>query len=70
MYRDNMLDCKFFIRSSNTKDTLKYDLNFIKFLAKRVKERLESYCKINFVKLSYIINSAHILDNIQKQELK
>ena len=64
MCRNNMLDCKFFIRSSNTKDTLKYDLNFIKYLSKCVKEKLEEYCKINFVKLDLIINSAHIPSSI------
>ena len=60
MCRDNMLDCKYFIRSSDTKDTLKYDLNFLKYLSKRVKEKLEKDYQITYVKIDLLINSAHI----------
>lgn len=62
MVRKEMLDCKFFLRSSDVKDTLKYDLNFIKYLCKEVYNflRLENHT----VKVSVTINSAHIPSNI------
>ena len=62
MIRKQMLDCKFFLRSSNVKDTLTYDLNFIKYLCKEVYNflKLENHT----VKISVTINSAHILSNM------
>jgi len=65
LFRDDMLDCKFFIRSSNTRDILKYDLNFIKYLSKCVKERL--FLKENtVVKINVVVNSAHIPSSINE----
>jgi len=65
LFRDNVLDCKFFIRSSNTRDILKYDLNFIKYLSKCVKEKL-SLKENTPVKLNVTVNSAHIPVNISE----
>lgn len=61
LIRDNHLDAKFFLRSSNVKETLKYDLNFIKHLSSEVFryfkcDRLGHYCKIEIK-----INSGHII---------
>ena len=64
LIRDGHMDARFFLRSSNVKDTVQYDLNFLKYLAKCVKEKLENQCKINFVKLDLVVNSAHIPINI------
>ena len=58
-----MLDCKFFIRSSDAKNILKYDMNFLKYLCFKVKERLN--LKNNIVtKINLVINSLHIPVNI------
>lgn len=61
LVRDGHMDAKFFLRSSNVKDTLKYDLNFIKHVTGEVFrffkcDRQGDYCKIE-VK----INSGHII---------
>ena len=64
LFRDEMLDCKFFIRSSNTRDTLKYDLNFIKYLCKSVRDRLGLNEDI-VTKIEVIINSAHVPSSIK-----
>lgn len=63
LYRDKILDCQFFLRSSNVRDTLKYDLNFLKHLANRVVDDLT----LNFglpdkttTKMNVFINSAHV----------
>ena len=37
MFRNKVLDCHFVLRSSNTKDTLKYDLQFLYILIKSKK---------------------------------
>ena len=59
LFRDEGLDCKFFLRSSNVKDTLYYDLNFIKYFASQVYNFLE--IAGNFCRIKIIINSGHIL---------
>lgn len=59
MLRADALDCKFFLRSSNVKDTLYYDINFLKHVASKVYEKLEienKFCRLNFV-----INSGHVI---------
>ena len=60
IYRNEGLDCKFFLRSSNVKDTLYYDLNFLNYLSKEVYNTLDienKFCRMNFV-----INSGHIIE--------
>ena len=61
LIRDGHMDTKFFLRSSNVKETLRYDLNFIKHLAAEVFryfkcDRQGDYCKIEIV-----INSTHVI---------
>ena len=66
MVRKEMLDCKFFLRSSDVKDTLMYDLNFIKYLCKEVYNflKLENYT----AKICVTINSAQIPIIITEKE--
>jgi len=64
LVRDTMLDCKLFIRSSDTRGTLKYDLNFIKHLCHCVKQHLELPENV-IVKIHLLVNSAHIPSNIE-----
>ena len=59
LIRDDSLDCKFFLRSSNVKDTLYYDINFIKHMSKVVYNSFDIQDK--FCRISVIINSGHIL---------
>ena len=61
LIRDQMFDAKFFLRSSNVKDTLKYDINFIHFLTSQVYQHY--HCK-QPVKIEVTLNSAHICDRI------
>ena len=65
MFRDNILNAKYFLRSSNTKETLRYDLNFLKHLSKKAKESLKLPDSI-LIKLEVIVNSAHVRSNIKQ----
>lgn len=65
MLRGNILNAKYFLRSSNTRDTLKYDLNFLNYLAARVKESLKLDKSI-VIKLEVLVNSAHVPSNIDE----
>ena len=59
LLRKESLDCKFFLRSSNVKDTLGYDLNFLKHMSRTIYDCLDAdgrFCKMNI-----IINSGHII---------
>ena len=61
LLRGEGLDCKFFLRSSNVKDTLFYDLNFLKYLSSQVYNILGAnglFCRMNIT-----INSGHILED-------
>jgi hypothetical protein len=63
-YRKDCLDCHFVLRSSNVRDTLYYDLNFLYSLCKLVFNQLglndKVYCRMRFT-----INSAHIPNIIE-----
>ena len=61
LIRDQIFDAKFFLRSSNVKDTLKYDINFIHYLTSIVYNIHE--CK-QPAKIEVTLNSAHICDRI------
>ena len=61
LIRDQIFDAKFFLRSSNVKDTLKYDINFIHYLASVVHNIHD--CK-QPAKIEVTLNSAHICDRI------
>jgi hypothetical protein len=65
LLRENGLDCKYFLRSSNVKDTLYYDLNFLKFLSSEIYKILNA--QGTFCRMSFIINSGHILDIINEE---
>ena len=61
LIRDGYMDSKFYLRSSNVKDTVHYDLNFLKHLTAQVFryfkcDRQGNYCKMNFV-----VGSGHII---------
>lgn len=61
LIRDGYMDARFFLRSSNVKDTVHYDLNFLKHLTAQVFryfkcERQGDYCKMEFT-----IGSGHII---------
>ena len=59
LLRKESLDCKFFLRSSNVKDTLGYDLNFLKHMSRTIYDCLDAdgrFCNLNIV-----INSGHII---------
>jgi hypothetical protein len=62
LVRDQMFDAKFFLRSSNVKDTLKYDINFIHDLTRYVYQK---YRIANPAKIEVTLNSAHICDRIE-----
>jgi len=58
-YRKDCLDCHFVLRSSNVRDTLYYDLNFLYDLAGVVHRKLKLTNKV-YCKMRFTINSAHI----------
>jgi hypothetical protein len=62
-HRKDCLDCHFVLRSSNVRDTLYYDLNFLYSLCKDVKSTLKLDDKV-YCRLRFTINSAHIPDTI------
>ena len=58
LVRENTLDCKYFVRSSDVKNILYYDINFLKYLSKSVYDYLN--LKNCNCRISVSINSAHI----------
>ena len=61
LVRDNHMDAKFFLRSSNVKDTLKYDLNFIKHITAEVFRYFKCDRQGDYCKIEVKINSGHII---------
>jgi hypothetical protein len=61
LVRNGHMDAKFFLRSSNVKDTLKYDLNFIKHLTNEVFRYFKCDRSGNYCKIEITINSCHII---------
>ena len=61
LIRDQIFDAKFFLRSSNVKDTLRYDINFINYLT---SVPYNIYKCNQPVKIEVTLNSAHICDRI------
>lgn len=61
LIRDNHMDAKFFLRSSNVKDTLRYDLNFIKHITSQVFRYFKCDREGNYCKIEVKINSGHVL---------
>jgi len=66
-YRKDCLDCHFVLRSSNVRDTLYYDLNFLYSLCKEVYCTLELESKV-YCRMRFTINSAHIPVTIEDEE--
>lgn len=58
-FRNDVFDCHFVLRSSNTKDTLQYDIQFLYYLTSRVYEMLKIEKKR--VRMRVNFNSAHII---------
>ena len=63
MLRNEFLYGQFYLRSSDTKETLSYDMNFIKSLTRDVFSRLSEYSEIKMCKIDLKIGSGHILNN-------
>jgi len=61
LVRDGHVDAKFFLRSSNVKDTLKYDLNFVKHLTGEVFRYFKCDRQGDYCKIEVVINSGHVL---------
>tara|TARA_R110002126_G_scaffold9106_2_gene41624 strand:+ start:9470 stop:10390 length:921 start_codon:yes stop_codon:yes gene_type:complete len=61
LIRDGCMDAKFFLRSSNVKDTLKYDLNFIKHLSKEVFQYFKCDRQGDYCKIEVLVNSGHVI---------
>ena len=61
LVRDGHMDAKFFLRSSNVKDTLTYDLNFIKHLTAEVFRYFKCDRQGNYCKIEVKINSGHVI---------
>lgn len=61
LVRDGYMDAKFFLRSSNVKDTLRYDLNFVKHLASEAFRYFKCDREGYYCKIQIIINSAHVI---------
>ena len=59
-YRNNILDCNIVLRSSDVKDTLYYDLNFVGILCRDVFKHLNLNSSEDFCRIRFEINSAHI----------
>jgi hypothetical protein len=62
MLRNEFLYGEFYLRSSETKETLQYDMNFIKSLARDVFSRLSELSEIKMCKIELKIGSGHIIN--------
>ena len=63
MLRNEFLYGQFYLRSSETKETLPHDLNFIKSLTRDVFSKLSEHSEIKMCKIDLKIGSGHILNN-------
>jgi len=61
LVRDGYMDAKFFLRSSNVKDTLRYDLNFVKHLSGEVFRYFKCDRQGDYCKIEVVINSGHVI---------
>jgi len=61
LVRDGHMDAKFFLRSSNVKDTLRYDLNFVKHLTGEVFRHFKCDRQGDCCKIEVVINSGHVI---------
>jgi hypothetical protein len=62
MLRNEFLYGEFYLRSSETKQTLQHDMNFIKSLTRDVFSRLSEFSEIKMCKIDLKIGSGHIVN--------
>jgi thymidylate kinase len=63
LVRNEFLYGEFYFRSSETKETLQYDMNFIKSLTRDVYNYLSKFTQIKMCKITLKIGSGHITIN-------
>jgi hypothetical protein len=61
LIRDGYMDARFFLRSSNVKDTVQYDLNFLKYLTAQVFRYFKCDREGNHCKMEFTVGSGHII---------
>ena len=61
LIRDGFMDARFYLRSSNVKDTVQYDLNFLKYLTAQVFRYFKCDRQGNYCKMEFAIGSGHII---------
>jgi len=61
LIRDGYMDARFFLRSSNVKDTVQYDLNFLKHLTAQVFRHFKCDRQGDYCKMKFVIGSGHVI---------
>ena len=61
LIRDDHMDARFYLRSSNVKDTTHYDLNFLKHLTSEVFKYFKCDREGNYCKMEFTVGSGHII---------
>ncbi len=61
LIRDDHMDARFYLRSSNVKDTVHYDLNFLKHLTSEVFRYFKCDREGNYCKMEFTVGSGHII---------
>ena len=61
LIRDDYMDARFYLRSSNVKDTVHYDLNFLKHLTAEVFRYFKCDREGNYCKMEITVGSGHII---------
>jgi deoxyadenosine/deoxycytidine kinase len=60
LIRDGYMDASFYLRSSNVKDTVQYDLNFLKHLTAQVFKYFKCDRQGEYCQMKFTIGSGHI----------
>ena len=61
LIRDGYMDARFYLRSSNVKDTVHYDLNFLKHLTSEVFRYFKCDREGDYCKMEFTVGSGHII---------
>ena len=61
LIRDDHMDARFYLRSSNVKDTVHYDLNFLKHLTAEVFRYFKCDREGNYCKMEITVGSGHVV---------
>ena len=61
LIREDHMDARFYLRSSNVKDTVHYDLNFLKHLTAQVFRHFKCDRQGNYCKMEFTIGSGHVI---------